>query len=605
MKRSRIGLAVSAIVMGGICVTALAPRIGAAQEDKDKDDQVARVLLISIDGMHAIDFENCVANGTCPHLAELKEHGVNYTRTSTSKPSDSFPGLMALVTGGTPKTVGAYYDVAYDRVLAPPAEDTGNGNFAGNCFPGVANGTTTEYEEGVDINQHQLNGGGPYTLLDGGVKSIKESRLPRDPFNGCQAVYPWNFIRANTIYGVIHAAGGYTAWSDKHAVYAAVSGPTGTKIPSNVDDYYSPDVNSDVIGLPGVRTAGPGAGLDCSKVIDPLASDWTTSFSEIQCYDQLKVNAVLNWINGKTHLGGSLGRVPNIFGMNFQAVSVGQKLITRKPGVDFGGYTDAAGTPTDDMLSEFRFVDAAIGKMVEALKDRGLFESTAIIITAKHGQSPIDPQRFKELGNGITTTPADVVASFLPCACPSALLPSGSPENPLNTLSKPEPVLLPPFFGSPLSAIGPTQDDISLLWLADSSLTSQAVNALESQATAAGIGQIFYGASLETMFNAPGVPKKFGGEGGDPRTPDIIVQPNVGVIFTGSSKKQAEHGGFAQDDTNVMLLVSNPNWKARTITSFVETTQVAPTILKLLGLDPNKLEAVQKEGTPVLPGLGF
>ena len=52
---------------------------------------------------------------------------MTYTRTTTSRPSDSFPGLMALVTGGTPKTVGAFYDVAYDRVLAPPTIDTGNG----------------------------------------------------------------------------------------------------------------------------------------------------------------------------------------------------------------------------------------------------------------------------------------------------------------------------------------------------------------------------------------------------------------------------------------------------------------------------------------------
>ena len=52
---------------------------------------------------------------------------MTYTRTTTSRPSDSFPGLMALVTGGTPKTVGAFYDVAYDRVLAGPTIDTGNG----------------------------------------------------------------------------------------------------------------------------------------------------------------------------------------------------------------------------------------------------------------------------------------------------------------------------------------------------------------------------------------------------------------------------------------------------------------------------------------------
>ena len=45
----------------------------------------------------------------------------------------------------------------------------------------------------------------------------------------------------------------------------------------------------------------------------------------------------------------------------------------------------------------------------------------------------------------------------------------------------------------------------------------------------------------------------------DSRTPDIIVAPNVGVVYTGSAKKQSEHGGFANDDTNVMMLVSNPS----------------------------------------------
>src|SRR5499426_1724928 len=209
---------------------------------------VRRVLLISIDGMHALDYENCVQSGDCPNLAALGKTGVNYTRTSASRPSDSFPGLMALVTGGTPRTVGAFYDVAYDRLLAPPQIDTGNGVAGGTCTPQVANGTTTEYEEGVDIDQSQLNGGGPYSLTDGGIKSIDPKRLPRDPFNGCGPVLPWNFIRTNTIYGVIHAAGGYTAWADKHPVYAAVSGPSTNA--SNVDDYYSPEINSTVIALP-------------------------------------------------------------------------------------------------------------------------------------------------------------------------------------------------------------------------------------------------------------------------------------------------------------------------------------------------------------------
>jgi len=537
-----------------------------AYADDDFHHGVNRhVLLVSIDGMHALDLENCVAAKTCPNLAALTETGINYTRTSTSKPSDSFPGLMAIVTGGTPKLVGAYYDVAYDRVLAPPAADTGNGVLHGTCSVGRPNGTRTEYEEGVEIDQTKLNGGSTaYAPTDGGVKSIDPDKLIRDPFNSCKPVYPWNFIRANTVYGVIHHAGGYTAWSDKHAVYAAVSGPTGTSTPSNVDDYYSPEVNSNSMDLPGVKTA---TGLDCSKLPNNNGDDWTTDFDNIKCYDQLKVNAVVNWIHGKSHLGTGAAPVPTLFGMNFQAVSVGQKLIEN--GV-FGGYQDAAGTPTPSMLGEIKFVDAAIGQFVSALKQTGLLESTTIIITAKHGQSPIDTHRFFPIpgSSGANGTP------------PSAVLGSN---------------FLP---DSELNQIGSTEDDISLLWLKPNTSTPDAVSLLETNAKEAGIGEILYGPSLETAFDKPGLPA----EGGDPRTPDIIVLPNIGVVYTGSKKKQAEHGGFAPDDTNVMLLVSNPKIHEKSVTTFVETTQVAPTILRILGLDPGSLDAVRKEGTAVLPG---
>src|SRR5437868_3562117 len=133
-----------------ITVTFALLGVTPALPDDFNDGGGRRVLLISIDGMHALDFENCVSSNTCPNLKALGRTGVNYTRTSTSRPSDSFPGLMALVTGGTPKTVGAYYDVAYDRVLAPPMSATGNGLLGGKCTPGQPNGTRTEYEEGVD-----------------------------------------------------------------------------------------------------------------------------------------------------------------------------------------------------------------------------------------------------------------------------------------------------------------------------------------------------------------------------------------------------------------------------------------------------------------------
>ena len=89
--------------------------------------------------------------------------------------------------------------------------------------------------------------------------------------------------------------------------------------------------------------------------------------------------------------------------------------------------------------------------------------------------------------------------------------------------------------------------------------------------------------------------------GQNPRTPDIIVTPNVGVTYSGSTTMIADHGGFAHDDTNVMLLASHPSFKAQTISAETATTQVAPTILKALGLNPAALDAVRAEGTSVLP----
>src|SRR5271157_3684680 len=298
-------------------------QVADGQGNGDDDKKIKHVLLISIDGMHAVDFINCSNGGYCPSLAALAANGVNYLNTSTSKPSDSFPGLTAIVSGGTPRTFGAFYDVAYDRSLDPPALTTGNG-VAGDpsfCTPNAPpTGTTTEFDEGIDLDKTQLNGGAPVGV-DGGIASIDPLKLERDPAKGCAPVYPWNFVRTNTIFGVIHAAGGYTAWSDKHPSYSSVSGPGNGK---NVDDYYSPEINSPVVALPVTTVTG----IACTPVPDQAdESDYTRGFKNIQCYDQLKVNAILNQIDSKRSDGRPAVPVPAIFGMNFQAVSVGQKLI--------------------------------------------------------------------------------------------------------------------------------------------------------------------------------------------------------------------------------------------------------------------------------------
>jgi hypothetical protein len=455
------------------------------------------------------------------------------------------------------------------------------GTGVSGCTPGTAGtGSTTEFDEGIDLNQLQLNGGAP-TGVDGGIQSIDPTKLDREPGKGCAQVYPWDFVRTNTIFGVIHAAGMYTAWSDKHPAYSAVSGHGSNG--KAVDDYYSPEINSIPVNLPGVSAQT----VSCNPLPDQnevsASNAWTDSFQNIQCYDQLKVNAVLNWINGKTHNGSGKAPRPAIMGMNFQVVSVGQKLIEKATKVT-GGYQDSIGTPTPALLSEIQFADASIGDMVSALKKNGIYEDTLVIITAKHGQSPIDSARYLGIStfanDPITTSPATILdnASCLPL--------SESPSNP--------------------TGIGPTEDDVSLVWLngAPGCSTEDAVSLLRTTSPTtsniAGIGEIFSGPILTTYFNAPGLPPT-----GDPRTPDILTTPNIGVTYSGSGKKLAEHGGFSRDDTNVMILVSNPGFEPRTVTIPVETLQVAPTILKALGLDPYALDAVRAEGTPVLPSLPF
>jgi Type I phosphodiesterase / nucleotide pyrophosphatase len=362
----------------------------------------------------------------------------------------------------------------------------------------------------------------------------------------------------NTLFEVVKAAGGYTAWSDKHPAYEILNGPSG----QGLDDFYGPEINAMPVNLPQVPL------LPCDPLPDQTAvtssDDYTTSFQNVQCYDSLKVQAILHEIDGRSHDGSAPAPVPTVFGMNFQAVSVGQKLVEHN--ITIGGYTDALGTPSSALLSEIAFVDTAIGQMVTALTTQGLLESTLIIISAKHGQSPIDPQRVLRI-------PADALSAMPPSA-----------------------ILSPGGVGPGLSVAQAVEDDVSLLWLTDQHQTDSAVATLEAHEAEAGIGEIFAGPSLALLFNDPST---------DSRTPNIIVAPNVGVVYTGGTKKIAEHGGFAHDDTNVMLLVAHSRFSPQTVTTPVETRQIAPTILQALGLDPELLLAVQMEHTPVLPGKDF
>ena len=250
---------------------------------------------------------------------------MNYLNSSTSKPSDSFPGLMALMTGGSPRTYGAFYDVAYDRSLDPPALTTGNGvaGTPGLCTPyGAPSGTTTEFDEGIDIDQTQLNGGAPsgaWTVVSPPLITASWSAIPP------------RVARPST-RGTSFAPTRFSGSSTPPAV--TPPGPTSTlrirRFPdpgngTNVDDYYSPEINSIPVSLPNV----PGCHPLPDQTAVAASNAWTDSFQNIQCYDSLKVQAILNEINGRTHNGMRRAPRPAILGMNFQAVSVGQKLIEK------------------------------------------------------------------------------------------------------------------------------------------------------------------------------------------------------------------------------------------------------------------------------------
>jgi len=470
---------------------------GLRTKPSSKQHSIAHVLLLSIDGMHALDLARLTKERSNSALARLSKNGITYTNAHTSFPSNSWPGLLSMVTGGSPNSTGVIFENNYDRSLSPPASDCSKV------------GTVVIFDSSIDKNPNTVDGGG----------GIDPEKLPRDPKNGCKPVFPHGFIRVNNIFEVIKQAGGRTAWSDKHPAYEFLNGPSGT----GVDDLYTPEVHANRVGK---------------------------NVQKIEAYDDSKVDALLNQIGGKDHTGAKNVGVPTVFGMNFQAISVAQKL-------EGNGYLDADGTPSPGLLDAFTHTDQSISKMLAALEQHGLMTSTLIIVTAKHGDVPIDPTRLKHADlELIPKTVAAIQKDLL-----ASLNQDGS---------------------------------VAMLWLADQKRTAEVTAALRSIQVEAGIQEIYSGDSLKLRFNDPE---------SDPRVPDIIIQPNAGQIYVNpGSGFIAEHGGMTDADTHVPLLVSHPSLGRQEIKFPIQTAQIAPTILKVLGLDPNSLRAVREERTPSLPG---
>jgi hypothetical protein len=525
------------------------------------------VLLISVDGMHQSDLAWYVQTHPESTLAWLTSQGVDYSDASTPFPSDSFPCMVAQVTGGNPSTTGIYYDDTWNHDIFPAGTTS--------CS-GPAPGGEVTYFEALDLNLGALDAGQGLVPAAGSdpwanilqmtanpVDVINPANLPVDPAT-CKPIYPGQYLKVNTIFEVAHKHHLLTAWSDKHPAYQIMSGPSG----EGVDDYFTPEINS---------SASASAPTDSSQ------PDWTTDNLLTQQYDNYKVQAVVNWIEGHRHDGSGDPGTPAIFGMNFQSVSTGQKLPTSTTEGDMsghatGGYMTDGATPGPVLSNALNFVDQSLSSMVSALKSRSLLDHTAIIVSAKHGQSPMNVAALNRIKDG------QIIS-----ALNSAWNTDHQGGNPNAT---------------PLVAQG-TDDDGMLLWLNDRSTTATdyarnfLMNYTDSTAsvdgkpvTSAGLSQIYTGTAAAQLI---GVPVS------DPRVPDVIGIAQYGVVYTGHKGKIAEHGGDHTEDRNVPILLVFPGAQGGTaVTRPVETTQIAPTILKLLGLNPHELEAVHIEGTQPL-----
>ncbi len=536
-------------VLAGATIAQSYAATTADSVDAQRHAAAKHVLLVSVDGLHQSDLAWYVAQHPQSALARLVGGGVEYTNAKTTTPSDSFPGMVAQATGGGPGTTGVYYDDTYDAALLPAGTT--------QC-KGVKPGVEVDLTEDLDKNKASIDAGQglknlPNSILSmtGNAASLLDpSKLPVDP-KTCRPVYPHSYLQVNTMFEVARSAGLRTAWSDKHAAYDILSGPSGT----GVEDLFAPEINSAAVGY-------------------PAGNDWTTDNKATEQYDGYKVQAVLNEIDGYDHSRAHKVGTPAIFGLNLQSVSTAQKLTT-SDGLK-GGYA-AKNVPGPLLVKNLDFVNKEIGALTAEIRKEHLAGSTTVILSAKHGQSPADPAALNRIDDG-------------------PLLDG------LNAAWK----KLHPQAGDLVAHA--VDDDGMLLWLNDRSKaatdfaksyllaqhgTGTDVNAKPEPFTTGGLTKVYAGEAAADYF---------GVKPGDARVPDVFGIAQYGVVYTGGTKKVAEHGGAHADDLDVPLVVSGASTPGGVRDSAtVETKQIAPTILSLLGLNPQSLQAVRKEHTQVLP----
>jgi hypothetical protein len=585
---------VAASAIGGSAAVSAQPDHGHHQQ------RIQHVLLISVDGMHQSDLNWYVAHHPGSELAKLASGGAEFTNNHTSDPSDSDPGGTAIMTGGDPRATGVYYDVEYSHAVdeagaaCTPGQPATGGDViydspddklnavpdflgtAGSTFPSFdADGSIYNGPNNVDTNPAAIMNMTPTPQT-----ALNQGSFPVDP-KTCQPIMPWDYLKVNSIFGVIHNAGLRTAWSDKHSIYTSFNGHGSGG--HAIDDFFGPEIDSQAVEPNGTPY--------------PTDTDWAHDDAATKQYDAYKVQAVINELGGLDHSGTTRVGTPAILGMNFQTVSVAEKVdspstLTKNPDgsyaegpMELAGYLPGTTTPGPLLSSALDYVNAQLAAMDSAIQSNPQTHgTTAIIITAKHGQSPQDPLQLKRIPDGPIIDAVNA-AWTAQTGDQNKLIVAGTDDD---------------LWQSYLSVKTQQAADFvkHYLWTHDATAqlyNNDGVNRGTEQVPHSGLAQIYAGHESARFFGVPY---------GDPRYPDVFGRVQVGTVYTGGTKI-AEHGGDNPGDRDVPLLVYAPGTVSpRESGAWVETTQVAPTVLRLLGLDPDALNAVRIEGTQVLPGIG-
>jgi hypothetical protein len=561
LRRAGIAFAVGAIAVGALAAVVFADPSGdhgrgRGNEGDPHRNVISHVLLVSVDGLHQSDVEWYVGTHPGSELAKLVGGGAEYAQAQTPIPSDSFPGMTAQVTGGNPRTTGIYYDDEYSHAVLPAGTTS--------CH-GQPTGGEVIYDSPDDNNAAALDAGQGLTGLPESILEmtahprslLNPAALPVNP-QSCEPIYPHEYLKVNTIFEVAHDRGLRTAWSDKHPAYEALEGPSG----NSIDDLFTPEIDS--------------AALEPSGNPYPGEISWTEDNATTLRYDSYKVQAVLNEIDGYDHSRKTKVGVPAIFGMNFQTVSTAEKLM-KSDGLN-GGYLPGTTTPGPLLQRALGYINTKLEAMDREIQAQSLADSTAIIISAKHGQSPQDPNSLVRVKDGPII---EAINGAWEAAHPGsgALIVAGTDDD---------------AWQSYLSNTSQEAANFVKSYLWSHAATGTTYDGSTRTLEHSGLAQIFAGKDAAKYF---GVPLN------DPRYPDVWGVVQVGVVYTGGSKI-AEHGGANPADRNVPIVVYAPGTiQPGTTRQRVETTQIAPTILDLLGLDPDALQAVQIEGTQALPGI--